>query len=682
MSGKFELISLICVPLAGAIISLLLDKFDKRKIGNIICVLTIVTELLLISYFLYEFYDIYGGNEAIKLSIDKLFGFGMYIAVDGFRGIFGITVAFMWLFAMIFANKYLEGSNFHFWSLIVLMATMGIVLSDNLFTTFVFFEIMSLSSYPWVAFYGTHKDMKAAKSYLIYAVAGGLVTLVGILMLKYKLDAGKMVVLDSLSIVTNGNTDGYNVLDYTNMKEIISVNYFAGTPINLFAESVLVIFGFAIKAGAFPLHTWLEKTYVAAPAPLTALLSSILSKTGIIGMAVISTRVMFLSYDWGIMLIILGLATMILGGLYGMAATNMKKIVAYSSMTHLGYIVVGLGGAMALGNLGGYGIKGMFIHMLNHSVFKMIFFLIIGLIAVDRGRNLELDKIQGWGKNKTFLKVIYLVAMLGISGVPFLSGYVSKTYTHEVLVQLKHISMETPSGQGLIYSTGFITALEVLFLVGGGCTIAYMLKIFVVVFLKNPKDKEIEDSNFKVSKSVGVILAILTSLIVICGIIPGRTLEVVGEKGIPFFGYIETERISLFGMEALKGSLISLSIGLVMYFAFAMHIKRRIVPEWLNIETLIYKPIILGVLPTVGTFFMRILDWSIEGPAYLLRKTVLKDNSIEPKTKKVHYKINKVRNTGNFLSKSVSFGLFMFSIGFIATIVYLIWLMISGHIAM
>lgn len=141
---------------------------------------------------------------------------------------------------------------------------------------------MSLGSYPWVAHFGTAKDMRAAASYLTYAIVGGLATLTGILLL-----------------VRNTGTLCYDEL------------YKLGTTMShddkfkLFVPCLLIIFGYAAKAGMFPLHTWLAPSYAAAPAPAAALLSAVLSKTGIIGILVVSAGIMTGLYEWGMMILIL-----------------------------------------------------------------------------------------------------------------------------------------------------------------------------------------------------------------------------------------------------------------------------------------------------------------------------------------------------------------------------------------
>lgn len=429
----------------------------------------------------------------MELVIDGLFGMGISFKLDGFRVIFCSLTIIMWIIAMEFSKDYFKkgytdeitgkedggASGFVFISMLVLAAALGMVLSNDMLSAFIFFEVMSLGSYPWVAHFGTAKDMKAAASYLTYAVLGGLVTLTGMLLL-----------------VRHTGTLYYDELYKLGM----TMNH--DEKLKLFVPCILILFGYAAKAGMFPLHTWLAPSYAAAPAPAAALLSAVLSKTGIIGMIVVCAGIMRGLYEWGMMILIFGIITMLVGGLWAMLSVDAKKIIAYSSMSQIGYIIVALGVLCMLDGVGyksattAYYIidasEGAFLHMINHSVFKMIFFIIIGIISMEYGRNLDINKIKGWGYNKIFLKIVFTIAVLGISGVPFLSGYVSKTFIHEgILTYLQYVRWGMAEGSVLLIRT-----FEILFLIGGGCTLAYMLKIYIPVFWCKP-EKESENTDRK-----------------------------------------------------------------------------------------------------------------------------------------------------------------------------------------
>lgn len=608
----------------------------------------------------------------MELYIDGLFGFGASFKLDGFRIIFCSLIIIMWIIAMEFSKDYLKkgyadeingkedggASGFVFFSLIVFVASIGMVLANDMITAFIFFESMSLASYPWVTHFGTAKDMRAAASYLTYAVIGGLVTLTGIIMLVNKLNCADY---DTL----------YEMGAYMSREDKLEV----------FLPCLLIIFGYAAKAGMYPLHTWLAPSYVAAPAPAAALLSAVLSKLGIIGMTVVTAGVMSGLFEWGMMLLILGLVTMLVGGLWAMLSIDMKRIVSYSSMSQIGYIIVALGVSCILGgaeDVAEFAPRGAFLHMINHSVYKMIFFVVIGIIAMDCGRNLDINKIKGWGYNKIYLKAVCTIAALGISGVPLLSGYVSKTFIHEGLSEYVRLVRN-----GLIagsVSVSFVKTLEIIFLVASGFTFAYMLKILIPVFWCKPENEAgAEGRGLSGSKiKAYILLAFPTAFAVVCGVMPGYTLERLGNMGAKFFAASQfNEAPAYFSWSCLKGTVISIVIGIILYLALAKNVRKNIFLAWFSLEESLYKPVLFKILPAICTFFMRICDWCIEGPVYLIRRTVLKNNSIEPKPHRKNAKLHEFMATGNLFAKSVSFGLIMFAIAFLVTMIYMLLMLIK-----
>ncbi|MCM1272745.1 MAG: complex I subunit 5 family protein [Clostridium sp.] len=684
MDNNSLLIILVCLPFLGAAL-----YYAAKKTGILYGVLGVMT--LLMAYTSY----IYITQGTLTLSIDGIFGTGILLVFDGFRMVFCSLTVIMWLVAMIYSRDYFRpgytdeisgkpdggAASFTFFGLLVLGATLGMVLSDDMLSAFIFFEVMSLCSYPWVSHFGTAKDMRAAASYLIYAVMGGLVTLTGILLLQHEIGG----------------------LDYSYLR-FVGESMTHDRKMEIFLPCVLIILGYGAKAGMYPVHTWLAQSYEAAPACATALLSTVLSKVGVIGMAVVCSNLMQGCYEWGMMILVFGLTTMLVGGLWALCSVNIKRILAYSSMSQIGYIIVGLGTACILGGAEPQEVaaRGAYLHMINHSVYKMIFFVVVGIIAVECGRNLDLNKLKGWGYHKPMIKAIVTIAVLGISGIPLLSGYVSKTYIHEGLVKYQELVRAGITCGGTANITA-VKTLEILFLVGGGCTLAYMLKLYIPLFWCKPEtavqgeveiqgkaeiqteeefkgETEIEDKVQETKHTtvvVYIMLGLLAVFALVCGIVPQYTLDRLVDAGADFFAVDKlTGTYDYFSAENLQGAGISIAIGLVLYFVIGRTVKKNIIPSWFSLEKMLYKPILLIIVPTIGTFFMRICDWCIEGPVYFIRKTILKDNSIEPKPHKEHIKFQEFMATGNLLAKSVSFGLIMFAAAFLVTMIYLLFAMI------
>lgn len=396
-----------------------------------------------------------------ELFIPGFCGFGLHLELDGFRLVYLLIAVLMWSVSGIFSKEYMAHYKnrrryyIFFWA--TFLATAGVFLSADLFTTFIFFEIMSFTSYVWVAFDEKKESLRAAETYLAVAVIGGMVMLMGIFLL-YSLTG--TLEIDRLHQAAAEVTD----------KKML---YIAGG---------LMLFGFGAKAGSFPLHIWLPKAHPVAPAPASALLSGILTKTGIFGIIVISCRIFGGDENWGLLIIALGTITMFLGAFLALFSINLKKTLACSSVSQIGFILVGIGMYVLLAAAGenpSMAARGAFLHMVNHSMFKLVLFLCAGAVFMNL-HQLDLNEIRGFGRNKKVLKFCFLMGALGIAGVPLWSGYVSKTLIHESIVEYQ-----------MINPAGLWKAVEWIFLASGGMTVAYMTKLFVAVFVeKHPERQE------------------------------------------------------------------------------------------------------------------------------------------------------------------------------------------------
>lgn len=212
-----------------------------------------------------------------ELMIPGVCGFGLHLQLDGFRLVYVLIAVLMWAVSGVFSSEYMSHyenkKRYYTFFWLTFLATAGVFLSADLYTTFIFFEIMSFTSYVWVAFDEKKESLRAAETYLAVAVIGGMVMLMGLFLLYHQLGT---LEIDSLRQAAEG----------ADKKQL----YIAGG---------LMLFGFGAKAGCFPLHIWLPKAHPVAPAPASALLSGILTKTGIFGIIVVSCRIFGGDFYWG-----------------------------------------------------------------------------------------------------------------------------------------------------------------------------------------------------------------------------------------------------------------------------------------------------------------------------------------------------------------------------------------------
>ncbi|MBO5373395.1 MAG: NADH dehydrogenase [Lachnospiraceae bacterium] len=690
MEGLFT--ALVFFPMLGALIVYLADR-KNGTVRDFLAIAVGVIEFVLMCM-------LAGSGMGSELYIPEICGMGLHFTLDGFRGVYGIIAAFMWMMTLLFSKEYLGGhphhlGRYYFFQLMTLGATLGVFLSADLFTTFIFFEIMSFTSYVWVVQEETPGAIKAAETYLAVAVIGGLVLLMGLFLLQHTLGTLEMSAL----------------LDAAKVCEDKTILYIAGC---------CTLVGFGAKAGAFPLHIWLPKAHPVAPAPASALLSGILTKAGVFGVLVVSSNIFLHDVKWGLLLLILGLFTMFGGALLAVFSVDLKRTLACSSMSQIGFILIGIGMQGILGEHNALAIRGTLLHMVNHSLIKLVLFMIAGVVVMNIHK-LDLNEIRGFGRKKPVLKICFLSGALGISGIPLFNGYVSKTLLHESIVEgIAHYAEH--EGAAI---TGFLQASEWIFLISGGMTLAYMTKLFVAVFVEENADASVQKSfdekkNYMTPLSTFAIAASALILPVL-GVVPSLVSDKIADLGHGFM-HLEGEvhAVDYFSSVNLKGGLISIVIGIVLYVLIrrftmtdkvGVRIYKNCWPKWWDVEELFYRPLLLKILPFIARVLCRILDSLVDGFVLLLRKTVYKDRKIPHelsegsefthllgvmldwfrgiKRRILHQPIpehdvsyehklamqrEKIMETNMIISRSLSFGLLLFYVGLVCTLLYLLYL--------
>ena len=560
-----------------------------------------------------------------ELVIPGVCGFGLSFQADGFRAIYSCIAAFMWMMSGIFSPEYFSHhaenrGRYSLFNLLTLGATLGVFYSNDLYTTFIFFEIMSVTSFVMVAHEETPGAMRAAYTYLAVAVIGGMTTLMG-LFLTYK----------------QLGTLGFDAMAAAK----------AAGAADLTAASWLVVVGFAAKAGLYPLHIWLPKAHPVAPAPASALLSGILTKSGVFGLIVVCSRLMAGDAAFGNLLMVFACITMFLGALLALFSTDLKRTLACSSMSQIGFITVGLATMVLLGEHGSFAAYGSVMHMANHSLIKLVLFMAAGVIYMNT-HSLDLNVVRGYGRKKFVLHFCFLMGALSIACIPPIgSGYNSKSLLHEALLELIVHQQE----HGHIWAP--YKAAEILFLISGGLTIAYMVKLYICIFWQKNPDRQAEyDASGRSMNPVSAI-ALIGSAIVLpfLGAMPATFLTPLGDMSAHFFGQHAPEHhIDYFCAANLEGAAISISIGAAVYLLIVrpllmkknengVRVYINCWPAKVDLEDALYRPLINGVLGLCGkvlgfvahipdskftlTFIPRMVTTIIRGVAELPERIVL-----------------------------------------------------------
>lgn len=679
-------------------------------------------------------------TEVMEWVLPGICGMGLHLRLDGFRLVYSLIAVLMWGVSGAFSRQYMahykKKSRYYLFFWATFAATVGVFLSADLYTTFIFFEIMSFTSYVWVAFDEKPESLRAAETYLAVAVLGGMVMLMGLFLLH---DVLGTLDMEQIGIEAGRVLAGEKTLSHG--ADIHVAGGFVSARAQLYTAGFLMLFGFGAKAGCFPLHIWLPKAHPVAPAPASALLSGILTKAGVFGIIILSCTMFTGDGNWGLLISLLGLVTMFLGALLAVFSVNLKRTLACSSISQIGFIMTGIGMSCLLawtgeGNL--LAVRGAFLHMVNHSLIKLVLFLCAGAVFMNL-HQLDLNEIRGFGRKKPALFFCFLMGALGIGGIPLWNGYVSKTLLHESIVEYTHL-LEEGVAVGelagvsgtllpLLTAPGFWKAAEWVFLFTGGMTVAYMVKLTVALFVdKNPKRQEEFDrmsSGYMTVLSRTVLVGAAVILPVL-GMLPYNTMNRIADMGQDFFrGSGHVHEVHYFTFTNLKGGLISIAIGAVLYAVVIRGLlmepeeggTRRYVdrwPAWLDLENLIST--VMTVFFALFSVFCRALDYLTDSVVVLMRRTVcrqLPEPKNRPETDRlahilgrmvdrwvklrdglfgkedtgrvrvsaVYHMIERekrVKHMTDLVEQSFSFGLMLFCIGLCMTLGYLLFVFYMG----
>ena len=323
---------------------------------------------------------------------------------DTFGGFFAIAMLIVAIFTTVGSFNYMRKQNHPavYYSLI-LLSTIGMVLvaySTDLVMLFVAWELMSIPTYVLAGFMKKNPSSnEAALKYFLFGALSSAIIVYGI----------------SLSYGLTGSTNigeviqGYATLDPSLL------------PIALLSVG-LFIAGFGFKMGLVPFHMWLPDTYEGAPPPITTLLAAGTKKAGFAAaIRIIVLGMVALNLDWTLALGIIAVMTMTIGNVAAIMQKNLSRMLAYSSIGHAGYILIGLAVAPA----SSMGIQGSMYHILNHAVMKGAAFIAVGGIVTTLAVT-HIDKLKGLGRRMPITSLGLVISLLALAGVPPLNGFWSK----------------------------------------------------------------------------------------------------------------------------------------------------------------------------------------------------------------------------------------------------------------
>jgi proton-translocating NADH-quinone oxidoreductase chain N len=470
---------LILLPCLAAVLAYLVGRIARRARLWFLPYLTAVLALLAswIPFYLTAVQLARGANLEYTLgSITlKMDGLGLLLSAVALG--LGTAVA-------LYSGPYLskETGQEKFYAMLLLMISMiiGLGCATDLFNLWIWFEAMAVTSYLLVAFYRNQPAaLEAGFKYLVQNAAGSVLVVTGIAL----------------------------VFAATGSLNLAYIRTVAGPSPWLAAAGALFVIGFGVKTALVPLHTWLPDAHSQAPSGISAMLSGVVIEAGLVAMLRALSALVAVSSSWYLILIGIGVLNMLVGNLMALQQKQVKRLLAYSSVAQIGYMLLGLGIAFYSGQPDG--AQGSLFHLLNHGLMKGLAFLSAGVmlyalhIASGDHAPLLIEDMAGAARRYPVAALTLSLAVLGLGGLPPLAGFMSKW-------QIFAAGFETHNP--------WLEALVIFAALNSVLSLAYYVPLINVMYRLEPSEKV--KSGIPMPRIMFVPLIVLALGIVIIGVWP------------------------------------------------------------------------------------------------------------------------------------------------------------------
>jgi NADH-quinone oxidoreductase subunit M len=478
---------IVFLPLAGVAAIALLPREREERAKWIAAAVTAVTLCLTLSLFVD--YDRGAGgfqyvDSATWLDSDfSDFKLNYAVGVDGLSLAMVTLTSFLFLVAGLVSWRIdLRPREYFAWLLILETSLLGVFSALDFVLFFLFWEIELIPMYFLISIWGTGRKLYSAWKYVLYTLTGSGFMLVGLLVLGF----------------TAGTFD---------IRELAQTGEIKDAIIPAQAIFLLIIIAFLIKLPVVPFHTWLPDAHTDAPTAVSVILAGVLLKMGGYGILRLSLSIMpEQARDLSVWMAALAAGSILYGALVTLMQTDLKRLIAYSSVSHMGYVLLG---ASALGTVG---LTGAAMQMFTHGLITGLLFVLVGMIY-DRTHTRQIGELSGLAHRMPFIATIMVVAGLASLGLPSLAGFVS-----EVTVFL-----------GTFARHEFLTSLGVIGIV---LTAGYILWMVQRVFWGEPNDKWEGIGDATAWWERGPLLA-LTAVIIAVGVYPAVILDLLETGVVP-----------------------------------------------------------------------------------------------------------------------------------------------------
>ena len=487
---------MIFVPLIGMVVVLLLPRESEELVKRVTLLFTLIPFALAVALFISYDRSTAGTQYVVNVPWIQAFNIQYHIGIDGLSVTLLLLTALLGPICVIASWRNIEKGIKAYMALFLLLETgmLGFFVALDLFLFYVFFELTLLPMYFLIGIWGGPRREYAAIKFFLYTLFGSVLMLVAMIAVYLNSGAPGTRTFDIPTLITLAATEGH-ALNNLNFQIWVFLGFFIG---------------FAVKVPIFPFHTWLPDAHVEAPTAISVILAGILLKMGTYGLVRVNMAMFPQGLDhftngigfWGNSLALLGFINIVYGSFCALAQTDFKKLVAYSSIGHMGFVILGLAAR------NDSGITGAILQMFNHGVISAMLFLLVGVLY-DRAHHREINGFGGLGSKMPVYTGITTLAFMASLGLPGLSGFVG----------------EALSLLGAYEKFKFLTILSTIGIVVGA---AYFLWTLQRVFLGNlnPKYEALPEINGREILTL-VPLGILT---IVLGVWPNFAINMFSES--------------------------------------------------------------------------------------------------------------------------------------------------------
>ena len=423
-------------------------------------------------------------GERLEFAVESI-----WLRADAISLLLALMVLTLGSLVVVFSGPYMSGEVGEEKFYAMLLAMMGLMIglgcAGDLFNLWVWFEGMAVSSYLLVAFYREQPaSLEAGVKYLVQSATGSVLVLMGI----------------ALVLANSGS------LDLGALRQSAAGWAVNHRLVSLVAASLFII-GFGVKAALVPLHTWLPDAHSQAPSGISAMLSGVVIEAGLIAMLRALGAIMH-PLDWRVLLLGFGALNMLFGNLMALRQTALKRLLAYSSLSHIGYILLGVGVSLFAG--GEAAAQGAMFHLFTHMLMKGLAFLAAGALIyafyLQNGSHnaLKVSDLAGTAQKYPLVALSLSIALLGLGGLPPLAGFMSKW---QIFVG------------GFSTQNGWIMALMVFMALNSVLSLGYYAPLVNLMYRRTPSEQVLAGK--PLPWAIILPLVVLALAVLVFGLAPG-----------------------------------------------------------------------------------------------------------------------------------------------------------------